>query len=207
MEDRDERTQNSVQVSCPDTELYCEDTVIGLAKEPTDMQMPRYPRRSWNDPGAEWRAGEIYKGLSPKAMNELESFAAPYCCGGATMLFSEEEEPHSLLFLIEGRVKLSMNTSGSKRFTLGFAVPGDVLGLAAVVTGSPYEVAAVAQFPCRIRALPRENFLGLLLRYPDVCSNSARLLAVDYKRGCDQLRILGLAMTASIKLAMLLLQW
>jgi CRP/FNR family cyclic AMP-dependent transcriptional regulator len=109
------------------------------------------------------------------------------------------------LFLLEGRVKLTMNSS--KRLTLGIAVPGDVLGLAAVVTGFHYEITAVAQFPCRIRALPRKSFLDLLLRYPVACQDSARLLSMEYKRACEQLRILGLASTASIKLAMLLLQW
>ena len=100
-----------------------------------------------------------------------------------------------------------MNSSGGKRLTLGIAVPGDVLGLAAVVTGCPYEITAVAQFPCRIRALPQKSFLDLLLRYPVAWENSARLLAVEFKQGCDQLRILGLGSTSSIKLAMLLLQW
>jgi CRP-like cAMP-binding protein len=33
------------------------------------------------------------------------------------------------------------------------------------------------------------------------------MLSVEYKRGCDQLRNLGFALTASMKLAMLLLQW
>jgi CRP-like cAMP-binding protein len=32
-------------------------------------------------------------------------------------------------------------------------------------------------------------------------------LGVEFKQGCDQLRILGLGSTASIKLAMLLLKW
>jgi CRP/FNR family transcriptional regulator len=139
-------------------------------------------------------------------MSEFESFGTSYC-EGTTVLFTEEEEPCSILFLLEGRVKLTMNSSGGRRLTLGIAVPGDVLGLAAVVTGCPYEITADAQFPCRIRALPRKSFLDLLLRYPVAWQNSARLLGVESKQGCNQLRILGLGSTASIKLAMLLLQW
>jgi CRP-like cAMP-binding protein len=161
----------------------------------------------WNDANAEWRAGEIYKNLSPMAMNELESLAASSCFDGSTVLFAEEQEPCNILFLLEGKVKLTMNSSEGKRLTLGIAEPGDVLGLAAVITGRPYESTAVAQFPCRIRAFPRKSFLDLLLRYPVAWQNSARLLGAEFKQGCDQLRILGLGATAPTKLAMLLLQW
>jgi CRP/FNR family transcriptional regulator len=140
-------------------------------------------------------------------MSELESLAAPFCCDAARVLFAEEQPPSSILFLLEGRVKLTMNSSEGKRLTLGFALPGDVLGLAAVVTGSPYEITAVAQFPCRLRALPRNRFLDLLLRNPVAWQNVARLLSLEYKRGCNQLRIFGLASAAPIKLAMLLLHW
>jgi CRP/FNR family transcriptional regulator len=140
-------------------------------------------------------------------MSEIESLAVPHCCPGTTVLFAEEQEPLNILFLLEGKVKLTMNSSGGKRLTLRIAGPGDVLGLAAVVSGSPYEITAVAQFPCRVRAIPRKIFLDLLLRNPIAWQNSARLLGSECKRGCEHLRILGFALTASMKLAMLLLQW
>lgn len=171
----------------------------------TQFQLHSAPKRS--DASAEWRTGEFYKDLSPRAMSDFESFAAPFYCEGATVLFAEKQEPRSILFVLEGRVKLTMNSSDGKRLMLGIAVPGDVLGIAAVVTGSPYEITAVTQFPCKIRAITAKSFLDLLLRYPIAWQNTARLLSNEYKRGCDQLRILGLALTASMKLAMLLLLW
>jgi CRP/FNR family transcriptional regulator, cyclic AMP receptor protein len=206
MENLDERTQKDAQTCCTGLDLTNANTVSGSAGNLTRTQFLR-SGPEWNDVSAEWRAGEFYKDLSPKAMSELESVAVPYCCEGTTVLFAEEQEPCSILFLLEGRVKLTMNSIDGKRLTLGIAMPGEILGLAAVVTGCPYEITAVAQFPCRIRALPRKSFLDLLLRYPVACQNSARLLSVEYKRGCEQLRILGLTLTASMKLAKLLLQW
>jgi CRP/FNR family transcriptional regulator, cyclic AMP receptor protein len=207
MENLDERAQRDAQACCSSAVLYNANTVNG-----SEGDLDRIPMRldsgpKWNDANAEWRAGEFYKDLSPKAMSDFESRAATYCCEGSRVLFAEEQEPCSLLFLLEGRVKLTMNSSEGKRLTLGIAMPGDVLGLAAVLTGCPYEITAVAQFPCRIRALPRKSFLYLLLRNPVAWQNSARLLSVEYKRGCERLRILGLALTAPMKLAMLLLQW
>jgi len=174
-----------------------------LARKPILMES----RPNWDDAGAAWRAGEFYKGLTAKTMSEFEAMAESSCCDGATVLFAEEQEPANILLLLEGKVKLTMNSSGGRRLTLGIAIPGDVLGLAAVVSGCPYEATAAAQFPSRIRALPRKSFLDLLARTPIAWQNSARLLSDECKRGCEQLRMLGFALTAPMKLANLLLQW
>ena len=190
------RTQKDAQTSCSGADSHNANTVSGSAGELTRTPLLLHFRSEWSDAGAEWRAGQFYKDFSPDAMSELESFAVPYCCGATTVLFAEEQKPRSILFLLEGRVKLTMNSSEGKRLTLGIAVPGEVLGLAAVVTGCPYEITAVAKFPCRIRSLPRKSFLNLLLRNPVALENSARLLGVEYQQACDQLRILGLASTA-----------
>jgi CRP/FNR family transcriptional regulator, cyclic AMP receptor protein len=165
------------------------------------------PGRKWKDAGAEWRTGHFYRGLPPVAMSEFESMVTPFSCAGATVIFTEEQEACSVLFLLEGRVKLTMNSTEGKRLTLGIAGPGEILGLAAAVVGYPYESTAVAQFPCKIAALPRRVFLDFLLHYPIAWQNSARMLSGEYKRSCEQLRILGLTLTSSIKLARLLLQW
>jgi CRP/FNR family transcriptional regulator len=169
--------------------------------------MPLRPRQKWNDASAEWRAGDFYKDLSPQAMGEFESHAAPFSCESTAVVFTEEQEACDILFLLEGRVKLTINSSEGKRLTLGIAGPGAILGLAAVISGCPHETTAVAKFPCRITALPRRIFLDFLLRYPVAFHNSAHLLCVEYKRSCEQLRILGLTLTAPMKLAKLLLQW
>jgi len=169
--------------------------------------MLSHPETKWNDARAEWRAGEFFKCLSVNAMIEFESLAVPFSCERNAVLFAEEQEPYSILFVLEGKVKLAMNSIEGKRLTLGIAGPGEILGLAAAVSGCPYETTAVAQFPCRIGSLSRQSFLDFLLRHPVAWENSARLLSVDYKRGCEQLRLLGLTWKASAKLARLLLRW
>src|SRR5450631_947945 len=133
MENLDERTQKDDQTCCGGADLHNADTVSGSTEDLTRAEKLRHSRPKWNDANAEWRAGEIYKNLSPTAMNELESLAASSCCAGNTVLFAEEQEPCNILFLLDGRVKLTMNSSEGKRLTLGIAVPGDVLGLAAVI--------------------------------------------------------------------------
>ena len=159
-----------------------------------------------NEPQAS-RSGHFCKCLSPEAMNEFESLATQFPCEGNAILFAEEDQPGKVLILLKGRVRLSMNSSEGRRLTLGIAEPGDVLGLAAAISGCPYETTAETRFPCQIASLPRQAFLDFLLRYPVAGQNVSRQLSLDYRRACGHLRILGLKLTASEKLARLLLEW
>lgn len=160
-----------------------------LTRTPTLPQPPT----SWNDTRAKWRSGEFYQSLSPRAMSELESLAAPFYYKKNAILFAEKQQPSSILFLLEGSVKLTINSIEGRRFTLAIATPGDVLGLVAVVSGCPHEITVVAQSPCAVASLPRQSFLDFLLHHPIAWQNSASLLSAEYKRGCAQLRHFGMA--------------
>jgi CRP/FNR family transcriptional regulator, cyclic AMP receptor protein len=159
------------------------------------------------DAKANWRAGEFFKFLPPEAIGDFESLTVPFCCTGNTALFAEEQEPSRILFLLEGTVKLSLNSITGGRLIIGMAGPGEILGLTSAVTGFPYDVTAETQFPCKIAPIPRQSFLDFLIRYPVACLNVARQLCLDHKRACEQLHRLGLTSTAPRKLARLLLEW
>jgi CRP/FNR family transcriptional regulator len=124
-----------------------------------------------------------------------------------TVLIREAQEPSRILFLLEGEVNISMNSSDGKRLSLGVAGAGDTLGLNSAVSGVSSEIQAEAVYPCRIASLQRQYFLEFLSRHPIASQNVARELSLYYSRACDRLRILGLTSTATAKLARLLLGW
>jgi len=154
---------------------------------------PGRPRSAnmWNDSPSIWRTGEFYNGLTAEAMCEFESLTAPFWCAQNAVVFAEKQKPCNILFLLDGNVKLTMNSIRGERLTLATATPGEILGLAATLGGSSYEMTAIALFPCRIASLPRQSFLDFLFRYPVAMGNSARLLCAEYKRGCEQLHSFG----------------
>jgi len=141
------------------------------------------------------------------AQTEFDSLSREFNCAGLTVLFSEDEMPSSVLYLLEGRVKLSMNSSSGRRLILGIAHPGDILGLAATLSGDRYDKTAEAVSPCKLASIGRENFLELLAKYPAAYKNVVRELCRDRARAHEQLRTFGLAATAPAKLARLLLEW
>jgi CRP/FNR family transcriptional regulator len=164
-------------------------------------------RARWNNDVAEWRAGKFYKHLPREAIREFESLAAPYRCRQSKVLLSEGESPSMVLFLLEGKVKVTLNSVDGRRLILGMAGPGDILGLAAVLSGLPYQISAEAQFPCQLTSMPRPAFLDFLVRYPIAGQNVGLQLSQEYIQACNQLCTLGIRVTSGTRLARLLLKW
>jgi CRP/FNR family transcriptional regulator, cyclic AMP receptor protein len=149
----------------------------------------------------------FFRDFPADAQRDFVSLATHFRCPGSTVLISEAQEPSRVLFLLEGEVNISMNSSDGKRLLLEVAGAGDTLGLTSVLSGEPSEIRAQSMYPCRIASLQRRDFLGFLSRHPVAGQNVARELCADLARARERLRILGLTSTATARLALLLLEW
>jgi CRP/FNR family cyclic AMP-dependent transcriptional regulator len=125
---------------------------------------------------------------------------------GAT-LFSEGSAPDSVLVMCSGQVKLSCTSREGKTLILKMAMPGDVLGLGAVLSGTPYEVSAETVTPTRIKSIRRSDFLRFIERHGEGSLNAARSVAEEYKAAFADARRLALSGSAAARLASVLLEW
>ncbi len=153
------------------------------------------------------RTGEFFKGLSAEAIDDFESLAAHFCCPPATVLIEEDQDPLSVMFVFDGEVNLRMASYNGKRFILGIAGPGEILGLTSAISGIFSRIGAEARNLCSIALLKRQDFLDFLLRHPTACQNVTRELSQQHNRTCERLRIVGLTSSAPARLAQLLLEW
>jgi CRP/FNR family transcriptional regulator len=144
---------------------------------------------------------------SIQAIRGFESLTAVSRYPAASVLIREEQEPSTVMFVLEGRVKLSINSSDGRRLIVGIALAGEILGLTSALSGCSHVITAEAQFPCVIASLQLQAFLGFLMCYPAACWNVMGELSLDYNRAAQQLRILGLTQTARAKPAKLYLGW
>lgn len=149
----------------------------------------------------------FFKDLSAEARCDFASLATHFRCPGSTVLISEAQKPSRILFLLEGGVNISMNSSDGKRLLLGVAGAGDTLGLTSAISGNASDIRAQSMYPCSIASLERRDFLGILSRHPSANQNVARELCVDLARIRGRLRILGLTSSSRARLAHLLLEW
>lgn len=153
------------------------------------------------------RANDFLNRLSPAALDDLASLESPTHYETGTILFSEQESPSGVFLILEGEVKLSMNSSDGRRLILRIARAGEMLGLTSALCASPSEVTAEILYSARIIAIPRREFHSFLMRHTDAYQVVTEELSRELTKACEQLRTVGLSSSAPEKLARLLLDW
>jgi CRP/FNR family transcriptional regulator, cyclic AMP receptor protein len=153
------------------------------------------------------QTGGFFTGLSVNARSDFDLLSTYFRCPSSRVLISEQQKPVRILFLLEGQVDISMNSSDGRRFLLEGSCAGDILGLTSAISGDSSELRAEARYPCEIASMRRRDFLDFLLRYPIAFQNVVRELSRQHTRACVRLRMFGLTTTVQARLACLLLEW
>jgi len=151
--------------------------------------------------------GEFFKKLSPEALKDFSATATALNYPAGRIIFSEKDSASSIYIVLEGEVKLSMNSSDGRRLIMRIARKGEMLGLASVLSGKPSEITAETLYPAKLAQISRRDFNGFLMRHPEAYQAVTEELSRDYNTACEQLRTVGLSTSAPEKLARLLLEW
>ena len=154
----------------------------------------------------EMRAEHIFCDLPSAALQTFETMRYLTSYPKGAVLFVEGQAPRGIFVLCKGRMKLSICASDGKTLILKIAEPGEVLGLSANVSGTPYELTAETVDPCQVNFVKREDFQRLLREHGDVCLHVAEQLSDKYTAACRGFRDIGLPHSAAEKLAKLLLE-
>lgn len=83
-----------------------------------------------------------------------------------TMLFEEGRRPEGVHVVLDGRVKLSVNSPQGKAMVLGFFGPGTVLGLPATILARPHMSTAETIQPTTAVFVPRGQLIAELQAQP-----------------------------------------
>lgn len=151
--------------------------------------------------------GEFFNGLTADALKDFESILQLKTYEGASEIFAESQSPKSAYLVVEGSVKISINSSDGRRLILRVASPGDVFGLSALVLNLPYDTTAETMHFCKIASIPKEEFLDFLVRHPESSQAAMRELSAEHVELCETLRILNLSSSVARKIARLLVNW
>ncbi len=154
-----------------------------------------------------YRRGEFFTQLSHPALADLESLLFPSAYPAHAVLFAEQEPSSGIVVVLEGEVKLSINSSDGRRLSFCIAKTGEVVGLTATVSGRPHEMTAETLYPAKVAHVTREAFLHFLARHPEVYQTVAHDMMRSFNLACEQLRTVGLSSSVPERLARLLLAW
>ena len=122
-------------------------------------------------------------------------------------LFREAEDSDCLFRIVEGQVKLSVNSSSGRRIAVAMAGPGELLDLASVMMGNPYCVTAESVYPSVIAKVSKDKLNRALSRRPKLYELLMSEMVAQYNVFCGTIRLLGLSTSVQARLANLLLQW
>ena len=150
--------------------------------------------------------GHFFKRLSPVTRAKLEAISIPGKYLRGQTLFSEGQVASGVFMVAQGRVRLSVDSPDGKSLILHVAVPGELVGLPAAISGVTYENTAVAMEAVNVNFVPTESFCEWVRSHGGIGLKVARILSNIYFDAYRELRYLGLAASAEAKLARFLLE-
>jgi CRP/FNR family transcriptional regulator len=122
------------------------------------------------------------------------------------VLFSEKDPAQGVFIVLEGEVKLSINSADGRRLILRIAKKGEILGMDSALSGQASEMTAETLYPSKIAKISRRDFLGFMVRHPEAYQVVTEELSRQISMACAQLRTVALSSSAPEKLARLLLE-
>jgi CRP/FNR family cyclic AMP-dependent transcriptional regulator len=149
----------------------------------------------------------MFCNLDTTALADFESIGVQATLPRGAKVFQEDEPSNGVFVICTGQVKLSCTSKEGKTLIFKIAMPGDVLGLGAVISGSRYEVTAETIEPTEIKSIRRDDFLSFIQKHGEASLHAAKALSEEYKAAFFDARRLALSGSAAGRLASVLLDW
>lgn len=145
--------------------------------------------------------------LSPAAMDVIERSAVTTNYPTGVQLFFEGQAARGVFIVRRGHIKLFVSGTDGRTLILRIAEPGDLLGVASVISGREYEATAETQQPCEISFIRHSDLMRLMRLHGEIALWVTQHLSQDYTSTCREIRDLMLSDSAGEKLARLLVGW
>ena len=145
--------------------------------------------------------------LSPEVLKSFSAASHSSVYPAGALLFVEGQMPRGAFVLCSGKVKLSTTSREGKVLILKVAEAGEVLGLSAMLSGTPYEVTGETGSPCQVDFIERETLLKLMEKSGELGLRTAQTVSREFQSVYRDIHELVLARSSAGKLARLLLSW
>jgi CRP/FNR family transcriptional regulator len=138
------------------------------------------------------RPDRLFCDLPTEALEAFDLIKSLTLYPRGTILMREGQPSRGVFVLCQGRAKLSVCSEAGKRLTLRIAGPGEVLGLSASLSSSPYEVTAETLDNAQVAVVKRKDLLHFLRDHREACLQVVHLLSQDLHTAYDRVRSIGL---------------
>jgi len=121
---------------------------------------------------------ELYAGLTEIVRRELSSHGVTAIAARGTRLVEKGTAPTGLVILNAGSAETTVVVAG-KEVSLGTDRPGKVFALHPIISGAKPEVTVTCLEDCRVTIVPKEAFLEILSRHPEMYFAVGKVLSAD----------------------------
>ncbi len=170
--------------------------------EPLTKPFPGHTGMPFACSTCEARSASICNGLAPPEFDQMTRYLTQHALAARAPLCSEGDAAKLVYTVTAGSLRLFQLLPDGRRQIVGFAFPGDFLGL---TSGGLYNVSAEALEDSRVCQLPRAEFTRLMQVIPDLEHRVLARTAAELVRAREQMVLLG-RKTAGERLATFLLQ-
>lgn len=130
--------------------------------------------------------GSIFGDLDATTLMELDRRRQPSIYPAGATIFFQDDQPHAVYCVGTGRVKLSRCSDDGRVVVLSTATTGAVLGVRALLLGSPHDLTAETLEETRLCFIPKEDFLAFLSQNGAVAVKLAQKLSAELDQAYRQ---------------------
>jgi len=140
----------------------------------------------------DFRPGRFFCDMSAESLRTFDEIKSLVSYPNKTILFAEGRPVRGIFILCDGHARVSIGANSCKRLTLRVAGPGEVLGLGAALSNTPYEVTAQLLDGSQVVFIRRTELLKFLRQNPEVCTKVVRMLSQDLHGAYERVRTIGM---------------
>ncbi|SRR5579875_2103881 len=136
----------------------------------------------------DFRPDRLFCDMPTESLRDFDEIKSLTKYPRGTVLFSEGRPVRGIFILCDGRAKLSICSDTGKRMTLRIAGPGEVLGLGAALSNTPYEITAELLDSSQVVFVRRKDLVRFLRDHRGVCMEVVRMLSQDLHGAYERVR-------------------
>jgi CRP/FNR family transcriptional regulator len=140
----------------------------------------------------DFRPDRFFCDMPTEALQAFDQIKSQAFYPRNSVLFAEGRPVRGVYILCDGRAKLSICSDSGRRMTLRVAGPGEVLGLGATLSNTPYEITAELLDNSQVVFVRRKELLRFLRERPEICIQIVRMLSQDLHGAYERVRSISL---------------
>jgi len=147
---------------------------------------------------------QLFESFSPSERDTIAGRLVSRRFTDGEVIFLRGDPGSTLMILVEGRVRIGVNTQDGREMLLTIMEPGQVFGEMSLLDGRSRSADAMAMGDVLVLVLERAEFLATLRRLPEAALRLCAMLSERLRRSTDQVEDVTLH-PVNVRLARLLL--